>query len=122
MAGIKKLDRFIVEHFLEHFDFASVEYRDCMNIMQELLELPASIGVPLARQGDPTDRMGYLQDFSERVVEKMIEQGYDDTLAWRCRNSAAAKAFKVPLKNNPIEDALFAGKTKIQCNGPAVEV
>lgn len=94
-----KLDSSAVELALEEFEFAEMGYSECMNILQELLELPQECGVPLARQGDAIDNMGYHQDKSIEVVAAMIAAGYSQDTAYKCRNSAASKAGKVPLKD-----------------------
>lgn len=89
---VLKLNAFAVRAYLEGLDYAELTYKECMDLLQELLELPQSAGIPLARRDDSTDERGHLEDFSTFVVEKMIEAGYDREVAWKCRNSAAAKA------------------------------
>ncbi len=99
-----KLDSSAVESALKEFEFAEMEYWECMNIMQELLELPQECGVPLARKGDPVDVKGHYQDKSIEIVAAMIAAGYSSEVAYKCRNSAASKANKVPLKNRVLRD------------------
>jgi hypothetical protein len=98
------LDSFAVRAYLEQVDYASLEYGECMNLLQELLELPQTVGVPLARHGDTVDEKGRPEDFSLFVCEQMIEAGFDADVAYKCRNSAASKAYKIPLKTRQIRD------------------
>ncbi len=105
-TSVLTLNAFAVRVFLEGLDYSDLEYRDCMELLQELLRLPQSAGIPLARRGDSVDEKGHTEDFSTFVVEQMIKAGYSKETAWKCRNSAAAKAAGgVRLKSSKLLDA-----------------
>ena len=107
---LAKLDSFAVMVALEKVNYAELSYRECMDLLQELLELPQTTGAPLGRKGDAKDKSGYIEDWSEVVVEMMIDAGYASEVAWKCRNSAASKAFKLPLKTLLLHDSIEAAR------------
>lgn len=120
-----RLNSFAVMATIDSLDFAELEYRECMDLMQELLELPQGLGVPLGRQGDVTDELGYNEDWSAVVAERMIEAGYSKETAWKCRNSAASKANKGPRKARKLHtfrDAMTGIHTLLNTVTPAKEV
>ncbi len=107
---ILKLDSFAVRTALQKLNFAELSYKECMDLLQELLELPQTTGTPLGRKNDAIDQSGFVEDWSEVVVEMMIEAGYEASVAWKCRNSAASKAFKLPLKSLLLHDSIEAAR------------
>ncbi len=108
-VSVFTLNAFAVRAYLEGLDYSQMTYRECMDLLQELLELPQNVGIPLARQGDSTDENGYVEDFSAYVVEQMIAAGWDKEPAWKCRNSAAAKsAGGVKLTTRRLQEAYHA--------------
>lgn len=100
------LDAFATRAYIESLDFADMDYSSCMNLIQEVLELPQSVGIPLGRKRDSVDEGGHTEDFSLFVCERMIEAGFSKETAYRCRNSAAAKAAAgVPVKTRMLQTA-----------------
>jgi len=100
------LDAFVVRAYIESLEFADMSYGECMNLIQEVLELPQYVGIPLGRQRDSVDEKGHIEDFSAFVCERMIEAGFSSETAWKCRNSAAAKsAAGVPVKTKMLKQA-----------------
>ena len=109
--SILKLGAFAVRAYIESLDFADMSYGDAMSLLQEVLELPQQVGIPLGRRNDSVDDLGHTEDFSAFVCERMIEAGFSSQTAWKCRNSAATRAAsQIPCKTKNLLQAQQATK------------